>query len=297
MKISPFTPLHFGEANESDGLESRYVQVFAPTDQILIEIIAEADDVAPDCALLDAHTGSHIGNVSWQTWQMNSDKKLFFATLRGLTVGHYKIRIYDYFKSSLNVTCDEFRVTDDAATLAKTTLIQYRFKDNKQREDVVSVIDYMPYFFDFRVPGGFKAGGRQFGVSNEQFTTQREDVVELFASDYTIKTFTLGGALGVPVWYGEMLNRLLCCSYVYFNGDRYVRNETEVPNINVLVDGLDSFVFTQLLRKAQVLDATIETANQIAIRRVMGNIEGVSFDTNRTTLNNTDEESNYVLIP
>ena len=297
MKISPFTPLHFGEANESDGLESRYVQVFAPTDQMLIEIIAEADDVAPDCALLDAHTGSRIGNVSWQTWQMNSDKKLFFATLRGLTVGHYKICINDYFKSSLNVTCDEFRVTDDTATLAKTTLIQYRFKDNKQREDVVSVIDYMPYFFDFRVPGGFKAAGWQFGVSNEQFTTQREDVVELFANDYTMKTFTLGGALGVPVWCAEMFNRLLCCSYVYFNGDRYTRNDTETPQINVLVDGLDSFVFTQLLRKAQVLDATIETANQIAIRRVMGNIEGVSFDTNRTTLSNNDEESNYVLIP
>lgn len=138
MNISPFTPLHFPEANTSDGLPSRYVQVFAPTDQILIEIIAEADDVAPDCDLLNAHTGSRIGNVSWQTWEMNSDKKLFFATLRGLTVGHYKIRIYDSLKSSLNVTSEEFRVTDDAATLGKTTLIQYRFKDNKQREDVVS---------------------------------------------------------------------------------------------------------------------------------------------------------------
>ena len=297
MIISPFTPLHFGEANASDGLSSRYVQVFAPTDQILIEVIGVVDDVSPDCALLDAHTGNRIGNVSWQTWEMNSEKKLFFATLQGLTVGHYKIRIYDYFKSSLNVTCDEFRVTDDAATLAKTTLIQYRFKDNKQREDVVSIIDYMPYFFDFRVPGGFKDSGWQFGVSNEQFTTQREDVVELFANDYTMKTFTLGGALGVPVWCAEMFNRLLTCSYVYFNGDRYTRNDTETPQINVLVDGMDSFVFTQLLRKAQVLDATIETANQIAIRRVMGNLEGVAFDTNRTTLSNNDEENNYILIP
>lgn len=297
MKISPFTPLHFGEANESDGLESRYVQVFAPTDQILIEIIAEADDVAPDCALLDAHTGNRIGNVSWQTWQMNSEKKLFFATLRGLTVGHYKIRIYDYFKSSLNVTCDEFRVTDDAVTLAKTTLIQYRFKDNKQREDVVSIIDYMPYFFDFRVPGGFKASGWQFGVSNEQFTTQREDVVELFANDYTMKTFTLGGSLGVPVWCAEMLNRLLTCSYVYFNGDRYTRSDTEVPQINVLVDGLDSFVFTQVLRKIQFVDQEIEELNQISIRRVIGTDSGTAYDVNRTTLNNEDIAGNYVLLP
>ena len=29
MKISPFVPLHFPEANESDGLPSRYIQIFA----------------------------------------------------------------------------------------------------------------------------------------------------------------------------------------------------------------------------------------------------------------------------
>ena len=134
-------------------------------------------------------------------------------------------------------------------------------------------------------------------MSNEQFTTQREDLVELFANDYTSKTFTMGNSIGVPVWYGEMLNRLLCCSYVYFNGDRYVRNDTEVPNINVLVEGLDSFVFTQILRKAQVIDPTIEELNQISIRRVIGNDNDTPFDTNRTTLSNLDEEDNYVLLP
>lgn len=297
MKISPFTPLHFGEANASDGLPSRYVQLFAPTDRIMIQVIADAEDLAPDATISDAHTGASVGSITWQTWEMNENKKLFFATLCGMSVGHYTIRIYDNFKQSLDVVSDEFRITDDAIALSKTTLIQYRFKDNKQRDDVVSVIDFMTYFFDFRVPGGFKDSGWQFGVSNEQFTTQREDLVELFANDYTSKTFTLGGALGVPVWYGEMLNRLLCCSYVYFNGDRYVRNESEVPTINVLVDGLDSFVFTQILRKAQVIDPLIEELNQISIRRVIGNDNDAPFDTNRTTLSNLNEEDNYVLIP
>ncbi|MGJ0566821.1 hypothetical protein ACR73B_16985, partial [Enterococcus innesii] len=49
---------------------------------------------------------------------------------------------------------------------------------------------------------------------------------------------------------------------------RYVRNDTEVPSINVLVDGLDSFVFTQVLRKAQVIDPTIEALNQAVMRRI-----------------------------
>lgn len=290
MKISPFTPLHFSEANRSDGMPSRFIQLWAPTDQILVEVIASAGDTAPSASLNDAHTDSVIGSVEWNEWKMNAEKVVFFTVLTGMSVGHYRLTVG-------SLTSEEFRVTDDANLLSRTTLVQYRFKDNRQREDVVSVIDFMPYFFDFRVPGGFKDSGWQFGVSNEQFTTQREDLVELFANDYTSKTFTMGNSIGVPVWYGEMLNRLLCCSYVYFNGDRYVRNETEVPNINVLVEGLDSFVFTQILRKAQVIDPTIEELNQISIRRVIGNDNETPFDTNRTTLSNLDEEDNYVLLP
>lgn len=290
MKISPFTPLHFSEANRSDGMPSRFIQLWAPTDQILVEVIASAGDTAPSASLNDAHTDSVIGSIEWNEWKMNAEKVVFFTVLTGLSVGHYRLTVG-------SLTSEEFRVTDDANLLSRTTLVQYRFKDNRQREDVVSVIDFMPYFFDFRVPGGFKDSGWQFGVSNEQFTTQREDLVELFANDYTSKTFTMGNSIGVPVWYGEMLNRLLCCSYVYFNGDRYVRNETEVPNINVLVEGLDSFVFTQILRKAQVIDPTIEELNQISIRRVIGNDNETPFDTNRTTLSNSDEEDNYVLLP
>ncbi len=261
MKISPFTPLHFSEANRSDGMPSRFIQLWAPTDQILVEVIASAGDTAPSASLNDAHTGSVIGSVEWNEWKMNADKVVFFSVLTGLSVGHYKLTVG-------SLTSEEFRVTDDANLLSRTTLVQYRFKDNRQREDVVSVIDHMVYFFDFRVPGGFKDNGWQFGVSNEQFTTQREDIVELFAHDYTMKTFTMGNAIGVPVWYAEMLNRLLTCSYVYFNGDRYARSDSEAPQIQTLVDGLDSFVFTQMLRKAQVIDPKIEAQNQAVIRRI-----------------------------
>ena len=261
MKISPFTPLHFREANESDGLPSRYIQTWAPTDQIMIQVIAEVGDTAPVATLNDAHTGASLGAIEFMEWQMNTSKLVFFAVLSGMSLGHYTVTID-------GKTSEEFRVTDDASLLERTTLIQYRYKDNKQRDDVVSLIDHVIYFFDFRVPGGFKDGGWQFGVSNEQFTTQREDVVELFANEYTMKTFTMGNALGVPVWFAEHLNRLLTCSYVYFNGDRYTRSDTETPQIQSLVDGLDSFVFTQLLRKAQVLDAKMESVNQTVLRRI-----------------------------
>lgn len=261
MKISPFVPLHFPEANESDGLPSRYIQTWATTDKILLQIIAAVGDDAPTATLWNAHTEETVSSITWQSWQVNAEKLVYFAELDELDPGHYKITIG-------TKVSEEFIVTDDENILAGTTLIQYRFKDNRQRDDVLSVISNQVYFFDFRVPGGFKDSGIQFGVTNEQFSTQHEDLVELYATDYITKTFTLGNAMGVPVWYGELFNRLLTCSYVYFNGDRYTRNESEVPTMNVLVDGLDSFVFTQALRKHRDVEGATTNLNRIALRRI-----------------------------
>lgn len=261
MKISPFVPLHFPEANESDGLPSRYIQIFAPTDKIMLQIIAAVGDDAPVATMWEAHTGETVNTITWQSWQVNAEKLVFFAELEGFDPGHYKVSIG-------TKVSDEFIVTDDQSILDGTTLIQYRFKDNRQRDDVLSVISNQVYFFDWRVPGGFKDSGVQFGVTNEQFSTQHEDLVELYATDYVIKTFTLGNAMGVPVWYGELFNRLLTCSYVYFNGDRYTRNEAEVPTMNVLVEGLDSFVFTQSLRKHRDAEGATTNLNRIALRRI-----------------------------
>ena len=264
MTISPFTPLRFDDGTKSDGLPSRYIQVFAPTDRIMLQVFTKTgtNEAAPVGKLYDAHTDELIDTISWGLWLVSENTKiLYFAVLSGLSVGHYYITIND-------IACDEFRVTDDPRVFDKTTLIQYSFKDNKQRDDVIAVLNNVHYFFDWRVPGGFKDSGLQFGVDNEQFATQRQDLVELYAMDYYTKTFTLGGSVGVPVWYGTLLNRVLTCPYVYFDGVRVMRNESEVPSLNTIVEGLDSFVFTQVLRPSALADSTIEEANQVCIRRV-----------------------------
>lgn len=289
MILSPFTPLFFSSNHRSDGLPTRHINMWASTDRIMIQVFADVSEDAPAATLNDAHTGEVLGTIEWQSWQMNENKVLYFFFFQGLSVGHYTVTI-------AGQTSDEFRVTNDPYVLANTTLIQYRFRDNRQRDDMVSIISGMEYFFDWRVPGGFKDSGWSFGVTNEQFTTQFEDVVELYATDYVLKTFTMGGPEGVPVWFGEMLNRVLTCSYVYFDGERYTRNDGETPSLNALVDGMDSFVFSQVLRKAHILDPVIEEINQAALRRVLGADSGVDYDKWRTTANNSDVSSNNVLI-
>ena len=273
MRLSPFTPLYFAEGNASDGLSSRYTQVWAPTDQIMIQVIAETSESAPTATLYNACTNTAVDTITWNVWTINTDKKMFFHVFCGLSDGYYKLTIEDK-------TSEVFRVTSDEGLLAKTTLLQYSNKDNKQRDDVAFVIDGVRYFFDFRVPGGFKDSGWEFGVENEQFTTQYQDVVELYASDYITKTFTMGNSIGVPVWFGAMLNRLLTCQFVYVNAVRYVRESSNTPSMETLIDGLDSFVFTQTLRKTVRIDADFEDENQVAIRRVDEDYNRIDDDTN-----------------
>ncbi len=264
MIVSPFTPLFF-ENFKSDGIESRYVQVFATSDQILLECLfapSETEDPFYIVGMTDDGRTINL-SLSLNSWSMNSSTILRFTVISGLDVGMY----YLYYPAT-GLSSHYFRITNDKAELAKTTLIQYAMKDNKQRQDGVFIIDGMRYFFDFRVPGGFKDSGWTFGVENEQFITPEADPIELFALDSTQKKFTLGDQQGVPVYFAEMLNRILTCSYVYFDGVRYARKDSSVPEMNVQMEGLDSFVFTQLLQKVNNLNPTIENTNHFLMRRI-----------------------------
>lgn len=276
MIISPFTPLFF-EDFKSDGIESRYLQVFATTDQILLECLFAPSEYIGDFAIIGTTDDGHsqYNQLTHNSWTLAIGSVLKFAVISGLAPGVYQVV---YLPTGLSSHC--FRVTNDPVELAKTTLIQYAMKDNKQRQDAVFIIDGMRYFFDFRVPGGFKDSGWTFAVENEQFITPEADPVELFALESTQKKFTMGGQEGVPVYFAELLNRLLTCSYVYFDGVRYARKDSSVPEMNVQIEGLDSFVFTQLLQKVNNLNPTIETSNHLIMRRIDDTIYRATSNTN-----------------
>lgn len=140
--------------------------------------------------------------------------------------------------------------------------------NNRQRRDAVFFIDGMQRFFDFRVPGGFKDSNWTFAVEGEQFATDEADLVQLYGLESTQKKFTLGNSEGCPIWFAELLNRLLCCSYVYFDGERYTRKDASVPETTVLIDGVNSFVFTQNLQKVVNIDPTLTLQHQAIMRRV-----------------------------
>lgn len=273
MIVSPFTPLFFIN-RKADGIESDYIQMFATTDRILLQLLG------PKTAAVVAHVltepdGTPLFRIQFNSWDINSTTRLYFASI-SLSPGLYSVNITGIGDSEI------FRVTDDARLLAKTTLIQYSMKNNRQRNDAVFFINGMQYFFDFRVPGGFKDSNWTFAVESEQFVTPQADISQLFGLESTQKRFTLGGSMGVPVWFGEMLNRILICSHVYFDGVKYSRKEANVPELTVQLEGVNSFVFNQTLQQSTNLDPVIEQNNHAAMRRVDDtNYRSISSTINR----------------
>lgn len=273
MIVSPFTPLFFIN-RKADGIESDYIQMFATTDRILLQLLG------PKTAAVVAHVltepdGTPLFRIRFNSWDINSTTRLYFASI-SLSPGLYSVNITGIGDSEI------FRVTDDARLLAKTTLIQYSMKNNRQRNDAVFFINGMQYFFDFRVPGGFKDSNWTFAVESEQFVTPQADISQLFGLESTQKRFTLGGSMGVPVWFGEMLNRILICSHVYFDGVKYSRKEANVPELTVQLEGVNSFVFNQTLQQSTNLDPVIEQNNHAAMRRVDDtNYRSISSTINR----------------
>lgn len=260
MILSPFTPLFFSH-HKRDGIDSAYIQTFATTDEILIELIGPAAWSGIGQVMIEPEHRP-LCQILWNTWKINDKTQLRFATV-SLAPGYYSISISGYGTSNI------FRVTDDPLILEKTTLIQYSMNNNRHRKDAVFFIDGMQRFFDFRVPGGFKDSNWTFAVEGEQFVTDEADIVQLYGLDSTQKKFTLGNSEGCPVWFAELLNRLLCCTYVYFDGERYARKDTSVPEPTVLLEGINSFVFTQNLQKVANIDPTLTMQHQAILRRVI----------------------------
>lgn len=262
MIVSPFTPLFFNTRRKADGIDSDYIQTFAPTDRILLELLGGSDMTANAKVLLEP-SGEVLYELDFNKWDINSEARLLFTTI-SLAPGCYSVQIDGIGKS------EPFIVTDDERILNGTTLIQYSMKDNRQRNDAVFFIDGMQYFFDFRVPGGFKDSNWSFSVESEQFVTPYSDISQLFGLESTQKRFTLGDSSGVPIWFGEMLNRILVCTHVYFDGVKYSRKESNVPELTVQLEGVNSFVFSQTLQQSVNLDPVIEANNHICLRRISG---------------------------
>lgn len=247
MIFSPFNPIFFRQRS-SVGIASPHTQVFATTDSVLIQVIRTSEEEPLDAVLVGAETGLDVKTLPRQSYAIGANYVDCY-TLSHAVNGFYFVALGDE-------ESETFRITDNERDLDVTCKVEYCVGSNATRSDVVGVIDGERAYFTFRFPGGFKDSGWSFSVETENFTSDHSDVVELYSSESTQVTLTMGNSDGVPIWYGDLLNRLLTCKYVYIDGQRYCRYESSVPDKEQTLSGVNSFIFSQKLQKIQYNEPT-----------------------------------------
>ena len=105
MIISPFTPLFFSPSTDKFGAKSKYVQLFARTDRIFVELILTAKEQEP-IVYINNLLSNISTPVSLSSWKMNDDKILYFYNISLLPCGYYTVTVNGN-------TSEIFKVTDD----------------------------------------------------------------------------------------------------------------------------------------------------------------------------------------
>ncbi len=242
MIISPLNPIFFLGNYKTFGAESDCLQVFSTDDVILLQVIRTSEENSLPCYCYDANDMSMLFRFEAEKHKINTESFVDIYTMTYRTPGVYRLRIGDQYS-------EIFQITDDKVWLDNTVCFRYSLLNNSSRSDTVSIVAGKRIFFTFRTPGGFKDEGWTFSVDNEQFVTPESDILELYSRESTQKTLTVGSSRGVPIWYGQLLNRILTCRYVYIDDVRYARFESSVPEKSQVMEGLNSFVFTQKLQE------------------------------------------------
>lgn len=241
-KISDLCPLFFGARVYEHENENCPIQVFATSDNIVLQIISN-DTSAPAVKLRNVATGTETAQTLTKT-QVN-EKINVFQKVFILSEGIYTVSVG-------NETCREFHVTDSSLSLDDTLLLTYWHSSNNSSFDALfwNGTTKIPHYF--RVSGGFKSQGQTAKLSDESFRTQRQEVRHLYSMPYLTETLTLGMANGLPSCYADKLNRIFCVDNVRIEGVPYARNDQSVPQLSAVMENTDRYWITMDVERQSV---------------------------------------------
>lgn len=68
------------------------MQVFAPTDQILVEVIARSESRTITGKIISVCDNVE-NDIEWNVWSMNDSYQLYYYIITGLEEGYYMVNI------------------------------------------------------------------------------------------------------------------------------------------------------------------------------------------------------------
>lgn len=247
IKIGDICPLFFNPIKNDFQQDIDYIQKFYTTDRILIQVLSDDSGDVVSSSINDLVSGSRT-TVNLTSYQINSSTTLYYAQISNLGDSVYSLLVQESNSGSIYES-EPFVVCSDPSILQETCLIEYSNEDNNSPFNNIFWVGNIQQVFEFRIEGGFKPGGIDFKVENEQFRNQLQNIVELYSVPYATYNLTCGNAAGIPYWMIEFVNNILSLTYFFVNGERYVRSGNSVPEKNQISEDGQMFNTTILLEK------------------------------------------------
>ena len=244
INVSKISPLFFDVGYNGIEMEREYIQRFSDAENITVQCV-----VSPSTTLsmkLQNLCSGVISTLSPVSHDINDSNKLLeFIIPPGNSV--YRATITGSGDHSSSVPF-RFCGQDELSDMVK---MSYTNRDNITSFGAVFKVGSSQRVFSLWIEGGFKSDGHSLNVSNEQFRTQGQEIIELYAVPYQVDTITIGDNEGVPFEMARLINNIFCLSDVRINGVRYVRSESSVPERQVIAERYPLFNYTMNIENAE----------------------------------------------
>lgn len=259
FRIGSATPLFFpNEWREYDSEnELDYVQKFAPTDTILLQLISDSS-TAPTVYIGSCTDAAREflepTTTETSTYAINGTTYCHTLSLSGLEDGIYYIVAGGYRSAPFEVTSNEIE-------LENTKLIRYTHSSNNNPLGNIFTANGSKVYFEFRVECGFKSSGIQPKIEAENFRDQFQRTSYLYSYPYLVETLTFGTASGLPAIFCDFINKIFSLDEVYVDGTRVVRSDSALPQAQQLIENAQKYVFTldvEVQKDDELTDITSE---------------------------------------
>ncbi|WP_221662129.1 hypothetical protein [Bacteroides faecis] len=242
IKIGDICPLFFSPLKNKFQQDIDYIQRFHVDDRILIQIFSNDSSHVVRAYLHNLVSGVQE-SISLIEYEVNNSTKMYYSNIGGLSDSVYKLEIVDASGDFYSLS-EPFLICSDSLFIEETSLISYSHKDNNSPFDNIFWIDDTQQFFQFRVEAGFKPSGYSPKVENEQFRNQKQEIIELYSVPYDSFSLTCGNASGIPYWFVQFINKILCVSDFKVNGRAYVRSGNSTPEITQISEDSQMFIMS-----------------------------------------------------
>ncbi len=227
IRVSDFSSLMFRDyINEDFGEQIEYMQFFAPSDRICVQVYTSFDDIIARLTNLD----TNFQEVIKQDLKFESDGIYTTTfTVTGRDTGNYKFEFIQQ-SSGYIYKASYFQILSGDC-LKDSILLRYT---NYKNELATFTMRGLQFVFDLRFKGRMLYKDIEFSSDDEMFRDQDYAGHITSSFPYYSMKLTMGDENGVPVWMGQKLLYAFSCSDVKINNKNFVKSpDSDIEKVEI----------------------------------------------------------------